>query len=344
MNFITPKASFSLKCNDISLSDTFGDYPVFNNVGTINATRTTMTWYSVNLEDILGDLYNKYDLFNLRVRYIENTSQAAFGVTADDRSIYFKMSGLNWYNSNYDTARGCNIGDSVIASNVFTPSVADVVALDDSCIFTIRKQKTADITINYHNINNTAPNMNANEQFPRVAFYFDLTPVISDVAQTIELNATKCSSFFTYYLGTSTTASNIDMYAVLGRENFKIGEKYNLVLKFAQSGLSANYTADMNGFMYLVSSNGMRFQNYETAINKAAGNKLQLVSYNSFQGTIGTTTVSTLVRNQSSGIMTFTLESQICNMTIMLQNMNDNTENTVVLGNTLIVFDIWKCI
>lgn len=344
MNFITSKASFSLKCNDISLSDTFANYPVTNNVGTINASRTVMTWYSINLENILGDLYDKYDLFNLRVRYIENTSQAAFGVSADDRSIYFKMSGLNWYNSNYDTARGCNIGDSIIASNVFTAATAAVIALDDSCIFTIRKQKTADITITYLNINGVAPNMNANEQFPRVAFYFDLTPVISDISQTIELNATKCSSFYTYYLGATTLTNNIDMYAVLGRENFKIGDKYNLVLKLVQSAISANYTADMAGFMFLVSSSGMRFQNYETAIGKAAGNSQQLVTYGSFQGTLGTTTNSTLVRNQSSGIMTFILESQIINMTIILQNMNNNTENVVALGNTLIVFDIWKCI
>ena len=94
MQYITPKASFSLKANDISLSDTFADYPITNNVGTINSTRTTMTWYSINFEDILGDLYKDYDLFNLRVRYISYTLTAAYGVTANDRSIVFKMDGL----------------------------------------------------------------------------------------------------------------------------------------------------------------------------------------------------------------------------------------------------------
>jgi hypothetical protein len=344
MQYITPKASFALKCNDISLSDTFGNYPVTNNVGTINATRTSMTWYSINLENILGDLYSKYEFFNLRVKYVECVAQVAFGVTADDRAVYFNMSGLNWYNSNYDTARGCNVGTSIVASNTFSENTAAVVALDDSCIFTIRKQKTANITIDYLTVNNVAPNMNANTQFPRVAFYFDLTPVITDIPQTIELSTTKCSSLYTYYLGVSTTANNLDMYAILGRENFEIGAKYNLVLKFAQSTISANYLATMAGNMFLVTSNGMRFQNYETPINRVAGTQMQMVTYGSFQGTLGTTTVATLVRNQTSGIMTFTLEAQICSLLIQIQNMVNNTESTTNLGNVILVFDIWKCI
>lgn len=344
MQYITPKASFALKCNDISLSDTFGDYPVTNNVGSIDATRTNVTWYSVNLENILGDLYSKYEFFNLRVKYVEYVASAAFGVSADDRSVYFQMDGLNWYNSNYNTVRGCNVGTSIIGSNSFSENTAAVVALDDSCIFTIRKQKTANINIQYLTVNGTAPAMNANTQFPRVAFYFDLTPVITDIPQTIELSTTKCSSLYTYYIGTSTTAMNLDMYAILGRENFEIGAKYNLVLKFSQSSLSANYVATMAGNMYLVSSSAMRFQNYETAINKVGGDAMQLVTYGSFQGAIGTTTVSTLIRNQTSGIMTFTLESQICELVIKIQDMTNNTENVVELGDTLIVFDIWKCI
>ena len=344
MQYITPKASFSLKCNDISLSDTFADYPISNQVGTINATRTVITWYSINLENILGDLYDQYDLFNLRLRYTQNNVQNAFGVGADDRAIYFQMSGLNWYYSNYDVSRGCNVGTSIIGSNVFTQNTATNTVFDDACIFTIRKQKTADITISYLNANNVAPNMNPNTQFPRTAFYFDLTPIIPEIPKSIELSNTKCASLYSYYLGTTTQANNIDMYAVLGRENFKLGDKYNLVFKFAQASVTANYVASMDGFMFLVSSSGMRFQNYETAIGKAAGNSMQMVTYNAFQGSIGTTLLASTVRAQTSGIMTFRLESQICNLIIQVQNTTNNTENGVNIGNILVTFDIWKCI
>jgi len=343
MQFITPKASFALKLNDISLSDVVGNYPVTNNVGTINNIRTITTWYSINFEDILGDMYDKYEFFNLRLKTIQYNSQAGFATTADDRSLYFQMSGLNFCNSNYDTARGCNVGNTIIGSNLFG-FTALVVSFDDSFIITIRKQKSADITISYLNVNNVPPSTGAGTMFPRVAFYFDLSPIYTDIPKTIELSSTKCSSLYTYYINTTTVANNIDMYAVLGRENFKLGDKYNLVLKFTQASVNANYVADMAGYMFLVSSNGMRFQNYETALGKVGGNKMQMVVYNSFQGGIGTTTISTSIRNQTSGIMTFTLEAQMCNMTIQVQNMVNNTENAVALGNIIIVYDIWKCI
>jgi hypothetical protein len=260
MQYITPKASFALKCNDISLSDTFGDYPITNNVGTINDSRTIMTWYSINLEEILGSMYNDYDLFNLRLRYIQYTIMPVYGTSANDRSIYFQMSGLNFENSNYDTNRGCNVGNIILGSNGFTQAAASVVSIDDACITTIRKQKSADITITYINVNGAAPSAGALNQFPRTAFYFDLSPVYTDLPQTIELSSTKCSSIYTYYLNTTTVANKIDMYAVLGRENFKLGDKYNLVLKFVNAAINNNYVADMAGYMFLVSSSGMRFQ------------------------------------------------------------------------------------
>lgn len=343
MQFITPKASFALKLNDISLSDTVGDYPLADMVGSINSIRTNITWYSINFENILGDMYSKYEFFNLRLKYFQHNAQAAFGTTANDRAVYFQMSGLNFCNSNYDTARGCNVGTTIIGQHILT-TAASVTSFDDSFIITIRKQKTADINISYLNANNTPPTTGAGTLFPRAAFYFDLTPVYTDIPKTIELSSTKCSTLYTYYLDTTTRVLQIDMYAVLGRENFKLGDKYNLVLKFVQASTNANYVADMAGYMFLVSSSGMRFQNYETAIGKVGDNKMQMVTYNSFQGVIGTLAAATSIRNQSSGIMTFTLEAQICDLLIQIQNTVNNSENLVAIGNIIIVFDIWKCI
>lgn len=344
MQYITPKASFALKLNDISLSDTFADYPVTNNVGTINDTRTIITWYSINLEEILGDMYNQYDFFNLRLKTLQYNSQAGFGTTANDRALYFQMCGLNFSNSNYDTARGCNVGNTIIGSSILGVSNPEVISFDDCFIITIRKQKSSDINIKYLTINNTSPSTGAGSQFPRVSFYFDLTPVYTDIPKTIELSSTKCSSLYTYYIDTSTTATQIDMYAVLGRENFKLGDKYNLVLKFVNAAINVNFVAAMNSYMFLVESSGMRFQNYETAIGKVGGNRMQMLTYNSFQGSIGTVTQATTFRSQTSNIMTFTLEAQIANMTIRIQNMVTNIENQIALGNIQIVFDIWKCI
>lgn len=344
MQFITPKTSFALKTNDIILSDVAGDYPVTNNVGTVDTHRLSTTWFAIDLQEILGSMYDRFELFNLRLRYIQFNTQAGFGSNAFERSVLFQLGGLNFYNSTYDTTRGCNVGNTTIGGTTYLQNTATYVTFDDASIITIRKQKSADITINVVNLNFTTPLTGAGTLYPRTSFYFDLTPLYTDIPKTIELSTTKSSTLYTKYLGTTTIANGIDMYAVLGRENFELGAKYNLVMKSVASSLNANYIQEMVGYVFLVSSSGMRFQNYETALGKAGGNRMQMVIYNSFQYATGTTTATTNIRNQTSGIMTFTLESQICDLTIQLQNTELNTENTVDVGTSFILFDIWKCI
>ena len=173
--FITiPKASFALKYNDISISDTFGDYPVTNNVGTINATRTQATWYSINMENILGDLYNQYEVFTLRLNSVSYQPQAAFGVNPYDRNVYFAISGLPWYNNNYSITRKTNIASAVVGAQNFIPATAFTDFFDNSYVVTFRKQKTVNITIQLLTLDGTPPAMNAATQFPRISWFFDI--------------------------------------------------------------------------------------------------------------------------------------------------------------------------
>ena len=171
-----PKASFSLKYNDISTSDTFANYPVTNNVGTINATRTQATWYSLNLENILGDLYNQYDIFTLRLNTISYQQQLAFGVAAFDRLNYFAISGLPWYNNNYSITRKTLVNSAIVGTNNFTQNVAETLSFENSFVVTFIKQKTADITIQLLCLDGTSPAMNAATQFPRISWFFDIFP------------------------------------------------------------------------------------------------------------------------------------------------------------------------
>jgi len=179
MNFsveTTPKACFSLKFNDISTSDVFANYPVTNNVGTINATRTVATWYSINLENILGDLYNKYETFNLRLNSVSYQQTAAFGVNPYDRLIYFSVEGPVWANNNYSITRKTNIAGAVCGLINFVQNVAAAEVYDNSFICTFRKQKVLDIKICLLTLDGTAPTLAAATQFPRTSFFFDVLP------------------------------------------------------------------------------------------------------------------------------------------------------------------------
>jgi hypothetical protein len=115
-----------------------------------------------------------------------------------------------------------------------------------------------------------------------------------------------------------------------------------LVFKFAQAVYSG--VNNVKAGVFNVSSSGMRFQNYETAIGKVGGNKMQPLTYNIFHGLNALPTATAQIKNFSSGIMTFTLEGQICSLTILFQDLATNTEYTTGLSNTFILFDIYKCI
>jgi len=170
------KASFSLKFNDISISDTFANYPVTNNVGTINATRTNATWYSINLENILGDLYNKYEIFNLRLNSLSYQQTLAFGVNPYDRLVYFAISGPSWENNNYSITRKTNIASAVMGLCNFQQNQPNVQLSENTFICSFRKQKLLDINIQFLTLDGTAPTLNANTQFPRTSFFFDIFP------------------------------------------------------------------------------------------------------------------------------------------------------------------------
>jgi hypothetical protein len=204
---------------------------------------------------------------------------AAYGVTANDRSITFNMTGLNWQNSNYDVTRGCNTTSATIWSNVLTLNNAGLTAADDNYVVTFQKQKTANITISMLNSNFVEPALNANTLMPRIAFYFDVTPILTDIPRTISLGSAKCASLNVYYLAGTTQTTNMDMYAILGRENFQIGAKYNLVLKMINASIWAGANNAQNASTINIFSSGMRFQNYETAIGKPGGTQMQFVAY-----------------------------------------------------------------
>ena len=179
MNFVEtiPKASFSLKYNDISTSDVVGNYPVTNNVGQINATRTEATWYSINLENIVGpELYEKYELFNLRLNTVSYQQQASFGVAPFDRLVYFAFSGPNWENNSYSISRKTNIASAILGVENLQENTAIASVYDNTFVVTLRKQKTFDIKVQLLTLDGNAPTLNAGTLFPRISFFMDLIP------------------------------------------------------------------------------------------------------------------------------------------------------------------------
>ncbi len=150
----------------------------------------------------------------------------------------------------------------------------------------------------------------------------------------------KCSQLITYFAGGESTYL-VNMRQILGDTNFKIGEKYNIYLRAQMNDVAAvpvHHRADR----FLLSSNMMRFQNYETPVGKQSS-KAELVSYGSFPLFFDTNATCNSIALSSSCYHTFTLEGEIGFITVRCQDQTANILSVQVYPNYLLMFDIYQC-
>ena len=67
-------ATFHLNTSDIDLANTGN---VINQHGTVNQFRNDITWFNVSFKTILGDMYEQYDCFNIKLSSIMYSAVAA---------------------------------------------------------------------------------------------------------------------------------------------------------------------------------------------------------------------------------------------------------------------------
>ena len=102
-------AHFHLNTTDILNSVTVGDYPVINQYGSVNTIKTDYTWNNIDFKTILGDMYDKFEKFNIKLCAVQYTQQAIFGLSLNDRCLSVNMYGLPFSNSTYDVKLNSNV-------------------------------------------------------------------------------------------------------------------------------------------------------------------------------------------------------------------------------------------
>lgn len=85
-----------------------------------NATNQNITWDNINLKQVLGTLYDKYDNFKICLTSFGNVNAAAIAAV-NDRVCTLNMRGLNWINQTYDSVTNTN-RDGVVLSTTLMPS------------------------------------------------------------------------------------------------------------------------------------------------------------------------------------------------------------------------------
>ena len=179
---MTEKASLVLRSSDL----TFGSSTA---IGTANTNGTQLTWNNINLRVLLGELYDKYDRFNLCLNTIATSNADVIGSgDTNNRLTYITVSGLPWTNNTYSQKSITNINETVIGTCVFVSSGQTTQYYYDNNTATFGKnQDVCNITITLKKISDDALPTSANP-FPKIMFIFDIVGVeeyrVKDITQT----------------------------------------------------------------------------------------------------------------------------------------------------------------
>jgi hypothetical protein len=175
-------ASLVLRSSDLTLGAS-------NQYGTCDAARVTQTWNNINLRTLLGDMYDKYDLFNICLNTITTASCAVqYGNSVDDRNVILKLSGLPFVNQTYSVKQGCNTISCPIASFLFPTFIATGVTAtqyfySNNCYTFGKSQQSCNLTLQYGRVIDDAlplATANTNKEFPQVVLIFDIVGVSKD--------------------------------------------------------------------------------------------------------------------------------------------------------------------
>ena len=148
-------ASLILKTSDFtSQSDYVYGSPYDNGQFSSNAKMSSMTWKNINLRDILGDMYQKYEYFNICLNTVSTSQANVIDNNTDTRNVSLRLSGLNFNNQGYVSKSLTNNGNSTLIGTFnFIPNASSAQYYYGCNIATFRKSSDiVDIKIEYPRI------------------------------------------------------------------------------------------------------------------------------------------------------------------------------------------------
>ena len=223
-------ASLVLKTSDITQkSDYVYGYSYSSAVGSMNAKGSSITWNNINLRTLLGDMYDKFDMFNICLNTISTSQANLIDTNADSKNINVKISGLPFINQTYNVKNGSNGSSTTIATFNFVPSTATTQYYYSNNIATFGKNSDiCNITIEYWRI------------LDDVIFNSNVIPVLSVIT-----NLTGTGILGTNIIVLSATNNTIYLGAVISG----VGIPANSFVTFVNGttiNINNNLTANLN--------------------------------------------------------------------------------------------------
>ena len=154
MNANETCASLNLKTSDFTQNDDWvAGYDYNCEYGKINKYLISMTYYNIDLRTILGDMYDKYDKFNLVLKCFSTSFSNGFiSKDLDDRGVAFKISGLPFINQTYNAKTGRNESVALLQrAPIVTVNNVGLGFYGSDMVTFGKSQEKCNLTIEYHN-------------------------------------------------------------------------------------------------------------------------------------------------------------------------------------------------
>ena len=148
------------------------------NDSTSSNYNTVNTWSNINLRNLLGFMYDKYEKFNLcLVNISTGTSIATLGNTTDDLNVSVNISGLPFINQTYNVASGNNTSSATITTFQFVRSnCVNQYFYGNNFITFGKAQDMSNITITLNKVaSNSTPS--TGPYFPNQTYIFSIVGI-----------------------------------------------------------------------------------------------------------------------------------------------------------------------
>ena len=124
-------------------------------------------------------MYDKYDIFNLTVKYIATSKLEVLFGNSDNTNVIMNISGLPFINQTYYQGRFCNVSSVVLGAFNFANTVG---AVNNQCFYSSnfltfgKNQELVNINIFYTRVVDNAlpPTNNVSCKYPVPVFILDI--------------------------------------------------------------------------------------------------------------------------------------------------------------------------
>jgi hypothetical protein len=135
---------------------------------------TSCTWNNINLRTVLGQMYDKYDVFSLELNYAAHgLADDVLNVSENDNIVFVELSGLPLINNTYNIITNHNTNVSIISFFEFLNGKTNWQTFPNaSKVLFGKNSEQVNITINLLNISLVQPT--AVTEYPDVCYSFNI--------------------------------------------------------------------------------------------------------------------------------------------------------------------------